>query len=406
MLLGFIAEAFAQAPGGVIMRNVPALQFPSMDTADFDGDGDLDLLLVGQNQAGDPVTRLLRYEGRIAEPVPQAPPRIVAVHSRVDLVIRNIRQGVAKWVDYDNDGDPDIFLSGLAVISVTNDLDVEQPVTEIFRNDAGSAFTPQQQFGFEGVYAGAADWADYDADGDLDLLLSGDNGSGRIAYIYRNDGGTYTRLSTSLPGVTEGSVAWGDYDADGDLDIVLTGMSDDGPITKVFQNIDLETFTEVDSILPGVFLSEAAWGDYDGDDDLDLLISGGVLDPNLARGAAYVYRNDNGAFVDAEVELPGIYAGSAQWGDWDGDRDLDIMVMGTLRTLDEEGQISAVYRNARGNFAEVFQIRGVLFGHAKWYDYNDGGLLDLLVMGRQNNNVIVQMWESDNPPLGPPVDSN
>lgn len=399
--MGAGPAAFAQAPGGVIMRNVPALQFPATDVADYDSDGDLDLLLVGQNQAGEPVTRLLRYDGRIAEPVPNALPRIVAVHSAVDLVIRNIRQGVAKWVDYDGDGDPDIFLSGLAIVSVTNDEDIELPITEIYRNEAGFSFTPQQQFGFEGMYAGAADWADYDGDGDLDLLLSGNNGTSRVAYIYRRDGGSYTQLSTPLPGVTEGAVRWGDYDVDGDLDIVLSGMSDEGPITKVFQNIDNETFNEVDSVLPGVFLSDVDWGDYDGDDDLDLLISGGVLDPNLARGAAFIYRNDGGAFVDTGVELPGIYAGTAEWGDWDGDRDLDLMLMGTLRTLDDEGQVATVFRNARGNFTEVFQVRGVLFGSADWYDYNDGGLLDLLIMGRQNNNVLVQMWESDNPPIDP-----
>ncbi len=66
-------------------------------------------------------------------------------------------------------------------------------------------------------------WGDYDNDGDLDILLAGSTGSdSAISRIYRNDGGTFTDIEAGLPGVFSGSVAWGDYDNDGDLDLLLT----------------------------------------------------------------------------------------------------------------------------------------------------------------------------------------
>ena len=77
------------------------------------------------------------------------------------------------------------------------------------------------------VQTGSVAWGDYDNDGDLDILLTGREYTGRISKIYRNNGdNTFTeQTSISLTGVGSGSVAWGDYDNDGDLDILLTGVS-------------------------------------------------------------------------------------------------------------------------------------------------------------------------------------
>jgi len=54
-----------------------------------------------------------------------------------------------------------------------------------------------------------------------------------------------------LPGVGSSSVAWGDYDNDGDLDILLTGYSTSGSIARVYRN-DGGSFTDISAGLPGV----------------------------------------------------------------------------------------------------------------------------------------------------------
>ena len=99
----------------------------------------------------------------------------------------------------------------------------------------------------------------------------------RISKIYRNNGdNTFTeQTSIALTGVSISSVAWGDYDNDGDLDILLTGSTDSGNISKIYRNNGDNTFTEQTSIaLTGVDNSSVAWGDYDNDGDLDILLTG------------------------------------------------------------------------------------------------------------------------------------
>ncbi len=96
-------------------------------------------------------------------------------------------------------------------------------VSKVYRNDGLRSFT---DIGADltGVHASSVAWGDYDNDGDLDILLTGDSISGGLSSVYRNDGGgTFTDIRAALTGVLFGSVAWGDYDNDGDLDILFTG---------------------------------------------------------------------------------------------------------------------------------------------------------------------------------------
>src|SRR5438552_3524534 len=92
--------------------------------------------------------------------------------------------------------------------------------------------------GLLGVWGSSVAWGDYDNDGDLDILLTGtDAGNTPISKLYRNSGGansTFSDVGAGLTGVTASSVAWGDYDNDGDLDILLAGnVGTSMPVTKL-----------------------------------------------------------------------------------------------------------------------------------------------------------------------------
>ena len=106
------------------------------------------------------------------------------------------------------------------------------------------------------VSASSVAWGDYDNDGDLDILLIGYSNGGPVSKIYHNNGdNTFTeQTSISLIGVYYSSAAWGDYDNDGDLDILLTGYSNSGPVSKIYRNNGNNTFTEQTSISFTVYL--------------------------------------------------------------------------------------------------------------------------------------------------------
>ncbi len=144
---------------------------------------------------------------------------------------------------------------------------------------------------------GSVVWGDYDDDHDMDILLSGDS----ITIIYRNDDGNFVDIRVSLLGVCHGNATWVDYDKDGDLDIFMAGSFYDGVwkgITKIYQN-DEGNFVDIDTQLPSVEWGFGDFGDYNNDRDLDLLLTGRPFESFISR----LYRNDKGNFEYVAAEL-------------------------------------------------------------------------------------------------------
>jgi hypothetical protein len=135
-----------------------------------------------------------------------------------------------SWGDYDNDGDLDLALSGQSTGQSYSGF-----ISRIYRNDNGVFIDINA--GLPGIDFGSLSWGDYDNDGDLDLVLSGSTGSSLISKIYRNDNGVFMDINAGLPGAGYNgkytSLSWGDYDNDGDLDIVLAGDNGSGSISKI-----------------------------------------------------------------------------------------------------------------------------------------------------------------------------
>src|SRR5207248_3128209 len=103
------------------------------------------------------------------------------------------------WGDFDNAGRLDF-----AVCGSTNGA-VSGAVTRIYRNAGNNTFTNiyvNPASGPIGVWKGTVAWADYDNDGDLDLIVSGQTASGAlVTKIYRNEAGLFTDSGESLPGL-------------------------------------------------------------------------------------------------------------------------------------------------------------------------------------------------------------
>jgi hypothetical protein len=279
----------------------------SVDWGDFDQDGDLDLLVTGRNENFDPSATIYENEG--------------GTFTAINAGLNGVGRSVADWGDIDGDGDLDVVITGQN--------DSSDPSTTLYENQGGGTFSPIDA-GLTDVESGSAAFGDTDGDGDVDLLVTGqDENFEETATLYENDGqGNFTAQDAGLEGVENGSASFGDVDVDGDLDLAITGYSDQGRSATVYENDGTGSFTPVNAGLTGVDASSSDWGDFDQDGDLDLIVSGFTF-TDQSVPTATVYRNDGaGTFTPLNAGLIGAGFGSADWGDADGDGDIDLLVTG------------------------------------------------------------------------------
>ena len=344
-------------------QSIRALQQSSMAWGDVDDDGDLDLAISGQNRSGDAQT--LYYMNNRG-----------ALELDTEASLPAIRSGDVAWADYDSDGDLDLALTG----------------EDTFGNRRASLYAFEQGAfsligSFPSVSESSLDWGDYDNDGDVDIAIIGQSDdvlNGRqqsYSRVFANDGeGGFATVEFELMGLNNGEVIWGDYDGDGDLDLTLSGQSADSSELLLYVNDEAE-LSDADLGLIGLASSDIAWGDYDGDGDLDLA-AGGISSSGLRTD---VYVNDgNGDFILLNASFTGIQGGDIAWGDYDNDRDIDLVVVGN----DGNGAILQMYENTLGRAGadspfevEAVSMQGLDFSSVALVDIDADGDLDLVSSG-------------------------
>lgn len=258
--------------------------------------------------------------------------------------------GWTVWGDFDNDGRRDPLLSSyLAEISGNNFI-----TATLLSSNRSAGFATMSNYLTRA--AGPAAWGDFDNDGRLDFALTGYtnlNSLQGVAEIWRNTGSGFTNIQAGLPGVVDGSVAWGDYDNDGRLDLLLTGLlTNQTSIAQVWHNTGTGFFN-IQAGLTGVFGGSGEWGDYDNDGQLDILLVGKTNGFMQSGGAnCQLWRNSGAGFVPVpDFGPPGICGGTAAWGDYDNDGRLDILLVGFTNwfvgsfTEYATGAVSQVWRN-------------------------------------------------------------
>lgn len=238
---------------------------------DYDNDGKLDLYVT--NSEGNKRNFLYHNEGNGTFS------KITTGALTTDAFISRS----VNWTDYDLDGDLDVF--------VTNENNENE---NLYRNNSGTTFTKITTGGlvFDGGKTMSSSWGDYDNDGNPDVFLANDQGNDAL---FRNEGGgNFTKMSVA-PVTTSGGNSfgsqWADVDNDADLDLFVTN-SFGGGVWKnfLFINHGGGTFVRDLQEIPAQdegWSYGCAFGDFDRDGDLDL----GVANCYNAAQEDYLYEN-------------------------------------------------------------------------------------------------------------------
>lgn len=252
----------------------------------------------------------------------------------------------AAWGDADGDGLVDLYVAN-------SDGDFRN---FLYHNLGGGAF--EKVSGIVPVTdqfrSRCVNWIDIDMDGDQDLFVT--NEANQRNQLYRNDGyPTFTKVTTgpiATSQFTSHSASWADYDNDGDFDVVVANYNQ---AAQLFQNDGSGNFSSVSNPFGGDIgcSFSSSWADYDNDADLDLLITNGYCTSYTHN---FLYDNQgNGTFLRNSLEPVAIDSGSSYgcaWGDYDNDGFMDL----AIANWRNETQPNFLYHNA-GNANHWFELK-------------------------------------------------
>ena len=211
--------------------------------------------------------------------------------------------------------------------------------------------------------------------------------------------GIFTAIDSGLLAVNNGSVTWGDYDNDGQLDILLAGCltgSCSSSVAKVYRN-ENGVFSDINAGLQAVGLGAVEWGDYDSDGDLDILLAGCAVS-GCSSWVSNIYRNDGGVFTDIQANLLGVSARdrALAWVDYDMDGDLDALITGSYPGSNGT-TATRLYRNDGGVFTDTnTSLPQVKDSSVAWGDYDNNGYPDLLISGNPDSlQALTRIYRND-----------
>lgn len=283
--------------------------------------------------------------------------------------------------DIDADGYPDLFVGNyfqeftgkLGIIKDATIVSANQTAKSyLLKNEGGKSFENvyddyglgHKGFGFGGVFT------DFDNDQDQDLLVNQDFGYKAVPnFLYQNeypnehfeDASKQTEMDLKINAM---GAAVGDYNGDGWMDYYITNIK----FNMLMENQGNGRPFEDKAKELGTYNLAISWGanfaDFDHDQDLDLFVSNGDLNPNCTPMGNFYFDNNDSTYTEKGRELGindyGIGRGSVIF-DMDNDGDMDLLVVNQKPILNYPiASTTRLFRNdiATGNWLKV-ALKGV-----------------------------------------------
>lgn len=287
-------------------------------------------------------------------------------------------------IDYNNDGNIDLlYASSWGGKLMKGDGTGNFTMVEGFSLDGELDIQDDDQ---EKWYTGTLGVADFNNDGYPDIVTFCGNprNDAGTPVVFFNDNGTGKFIKDENTGIKPqrgGTLCVGDYNADGYTDILVSGWSDDfgSDLTCIWKNDGTGKFTQVMiNDKAGTEKGHTIFVDLTGNGLLDVFITGQSC-PNNWESASYVYKNNgDDTFTRVETTLPGCYVSGADWCDLNGDGTIDLVYTG-------EGMEKTVYAFNEGD-AKFTVVANKLNRHrggavVMAADINNNNVPDICLMG-------------------------
>jgi hypothetical protein len=430
---------------------LPEIMGPGVALFDYDNDGDLDLFLVQGGPLGPKTDSSAQVDHKLYRNDLRkgADGRMEAHFTDVTAESGIAHAGYAIGVavgDYDNDGWPDLLVTGLDGVHLwrNNGLSAGGKVTFTETTAKAGLVDP--------AWSVSAAFFDYDRDGWLDLYVGNylkfsfasakpcrtpagaadwcgpvpsDAQPGRL--FHNRGDGTFEDVTVKSGVAAEFGPALGvisaDFDGDGWIDFYV---ANDATQNQLWHNQHNGTFRN-DGLIAGAAVNadgkaQASMGidagDYDGDGDEDL-----VMD-NLTGEGDTLYKNDGTGMFEDVTLASGVFRPSlpytgfgAAWLDYDNDGWLDLLtVNGAVRSIEEQAHAGSplplrqgkqLFHNlGNGKFADVTAASGAVLVRpeisrgAAFGDIDNDGDTDVVVMNNNGAAVVLVNQLARNPWLG------
>jgi hypothetical protein len=336
--------------------------YSHIEASDFDNDGDIDLY-AGCYDATASTYKHFLFSNEMG--------RYTDISKEAGLT-HSGREFAATFADYDNDGFLDLFI-------------LKEGGNKLYRNAGAGKFEDvSAKAGIGNKTVGnKALFFDLDHDGDLDLLIVSKGAN----LLYRNNAdGTFTEQAAKMgiagTGLNGTDAAFGDFDEDGDIDFLVT--HDQGSVALYFNQRQgvFKNMVSGSGLEGAGNARSVAVGDYNNDGFLDLLfttVRGFELYTNLKDGKFRAEEKSNKMFG----KLKAINGCIAKFIDFDNDGHLDLLMSGESETATLKG-LYLYHNNGKGIFSET---TGILPGELhpirqiSPFDYNDDGDVDIALAG-------------------------
>jgi enediyne biosynthesis protein E4 len=285
--------------------------------------------------------------------------------------------GGGSWVDINNDGLLDLFVSNGNLTSQNNALYLNLGGGKFKKITTGAIVT-------DGGSSIGSTWADYDNDGNLDCFVTNRNNFGNFLY-HGNGDTTFTKITTGsiVTDISNSNTSsWIDLNNDGLLDLYTVNFMDNDFMYINNGSPDF-TFTSqtANPMVSGAEQSIiGAWADYNNDMRPDLFIG------NAGTQNDYLFTN-TGNLSFTKTTLPDHVSDiGASWGDYNNDGNLDLFVANYL------GDACILYKNSGSPSYSLTPVTGsavAVMGNSvgsAWADVDNDGDLDLFVCDDGGNN--------------------